>query len=80
MQGDRQASSSRPRHSSEWRPTTVNRATTGTAMKIPAIPSLAFQCYDERIATPFEWRFTKDDLAALMRKLDGGRTAPPVAA
>jgi hypothetical protein len=26
MQGDRQASSSRPRHSSEWRPTTVNRA------------------------------------------------------
>jgi hypothetical protein len=41
---------------------------------------LAFQCYYERVATPFEWRFTKDDLAALMRKLDSGRTAPPVAA
>jgi hypothetical protein len=31
---------------------------------------LAFQRYYESIATPFEWRFTKDDLAALMRKLD----------
>jgi len=41
---------------------------------------LAFQGYYESIATPFEWRFTKDDLAALMRKLDDGRTAPPVAA
>jgi hypothetical protein len=41
---------------------------------------LAFQGYYERVATPFEWRFTKDDLAALIRKLDSGRTAPPVAA
>ena len=29
--------------------------------------------YYESIATPFEWRFTKDDLAALMRKLDSRR-------
>jgi len=36
---------------------------------------LAFQSYYKSIATPFEWRFTKDDLAALMRKLDGGRVA-----
>jgi DDE superfamily endonuclease len=41
---------------------------------------LAFQSYYERIATPFEWRFTKDDLAALLRKLDRHATAPPVAA
>jgi hypothetical protein len=41
---------------------------------------LAFQGYYERIATPFEWRFTKDDLAALMRKLDAHVTALPVAA
>jgi hypothetical protein len=39
---------------------------------------LGFQRYYESIATPFEWRFTKDDLAALMQKLDfpplcGGR-------
>lgn len=31
---------------------------------------LAFQHYYESIAKPFEWRFTKDDLAELMRKLD----------
>ena len=30
---------------------------------------LGFQQYYEQIATPFEWRFTKDDLAALLRKL-----------
>jgi hypothetical protein len=30
---------------------------------------LAFERYYEAIATPFEWRFTKDDLHALMRKL-----------
>jgi DDE superfamily endonuclease len=40
---------------------------------------LAFQAYYESIARPFEWRFTKDDLAALIRKL-GDRTALPVAA
>ena len=40
---------------------------------------LAFQAYYESIAKPFEWRFTKDDLAALIRKL-GDRTALPVAA
>ena len=31
---------------------------------------LAFQDYYQSIATPFEWRFTKDDLAALLHKLD----------
>lgn len=41
---------------------------------------LAFQAHYERIARPFEWRFTKDDLAALIRKLDGHATALPVAA
>ena len=39
---------------------------------------LGFQRYYESIATPFEWRFTKDDLAALMRKLDSKTT--PLAA
>ncbi len=41
---------------------------------------LAFQAYYESIARPFEWRFTKDDLAALIRKLDGHATALSVAA
>jgi hypothetical protein len=40
---------------------------------------LGFQAYYESIASPFDWRFTKDDLAALLRKL-GERTAQPVAA
>jgi len=31
---------------------------------------LACERYDEAIATPFDWRFTKDDLQALMRKLE----------
>jgi hypothetical protein len=31
---------------------------------------LGFQRYYESIATPFEWRFTKNDLAALMQKLE----------
>jgi len=30
---------------------------------------LGFQRYYEELATPFEWRFTKDDLAAVLRKL-----------
>ncbi len=40
---------------------------------------LAFQAYYESIARPFEWRFTKDDLAALIRKLDGHATLPAAA-
>jgi hypothetical protein len=36
---------------------------------------LAFQNYYESIARPFEWRFTKDDLAALLRRLDANPTA-----
>jgi DDE superfamily endonuclease/Winged helix-turn helix len=35
----------------------------------------AFQTCYESIARPFEWRFTKDNLAALMRKLDGNPAA-----
>lgn len=41
---------------------------------------LAFQGYYEHLATPFEWRFTKDDLAVLMTKLDRHVTALPDAA
>jgi hypothetical protein len=41
---------------------------------------LAFQAYYESIAMPFEWRFTKDDLTALIRKLDDRATALPAAA
>ena len=41
---------------------------------------LGFERYYESIATPFDWRFTKDDLAALMRKLDGDTSALSVAA
>ena len=36
---------------------------------------LGFQRYYESIAAPFEWRFTKDDLAALMRRLDSDTSA-----
>ena len=36
---------------------------------------LGFQRYYEHIAAPFEWRFTKDDLAALLRKLDSKASA-----
>jgi hypothetical protein len=36
---------------------------------------LGFQQYWEAIATPFDWRFTKDDLAALIRKLDAHAAA-----
>ena len=28
-----------------------------------------FQQYDEQIATPFEWKFTKDDLNALLERI-----------
>jgi hypothetical protein len=30
---------------------------------------LAFQAGYEQVAQPFEWRFTRDDLARLMKKL-----------
>ncbi len=36
---------------------------------------LGFQQYWEAIATPFDWRFTKDDLGALIRKLDAHAAA-----
>ncbi len=41
---------------------------------------LGFQRYDESMATPFEWRFTKDDLATFLRKLDAEATALTAAA
>lgn len=31
---------------------------------------MAFQAYYENVATPFEWKFTKDDLRRLLAKLD----------
>jgi hypothetical protein len=40
---------------------------------------LAFQAHYESIATPFDWRFTRGDLAALMERLDDD-TATRVAA
>lgn len=36
---------------------------------------LGFQQYWEAIAAPFDWRFTKDDLGALIRKLDAHAAA-----
>jgi hypothetical protein len=36
---------------------------------------LAFERYDESIAAPFDWRFTKDDLDALMKKHDAAAVA-----
>jgi hypothetical protein len=41
---------------------------------------LAFQTYFESLATHFDWRFTRDHLAALLRKLDGNPTALAAAA
>jgi hypothetical protein len=39
---------------------------------LPALAQriLAFQLHYQRIARPFEWRFTRRDLAALLHKLD----------
>lgn len=36
---------------------------------------LAFERYYESIATPFGWQFTRDDLNALLRKLDAAPAA-----
>jgi hypothetical protein len=41
---------------------------------------LAFERYYQSIGTPFDWRFTRDDLRALMEKLDGRSAALPLAA
>ena len=41
---------------------------------------LHFQDYYESIATPFEWRFTRDDLATLLKKLDAKPTSLGAAA
>jgi hypothetical protein len=37
---------------------------------------LAFQLHYERTASPFNWRFTRTDLQALLTKLDSKRLAP----
>jgi transposase len=41
---------------------------------------LRFQEHYERIATPFKWKFTRDDLGCLLTKLEEKRNALPVAA
>jgi hypothetical protein len=40
---------------------------------------LAFQAGYEQAAQPFEWKFTRDDLARLMRKLAAQERSPPAA-
>jgi hypothetical protein len=37
---------------------------------------LAFQCHDERTASPFKWTFTRRDLNTLLAKIAGQRLAP----
>jgi hypothetical protein len=37
---------------------------------------LAFQIHYERTASPFKWTFTRNDLQALLAKLNGRRLAP----
>jgi hypothetical protein len=37
---------------------------------------LDFQQYYEQIATPFEWKFTKDDLNALLKRIADHETPP----
>jgi hypothetical protein len=41
---------------------------------------LSSQDYYDRIATPFQGRFTRDDLAAPMRKLGSDTSTPAVGA
>lgn len=41
---------------------------------------LRFQEHYEQMATPFDWRFTREDLARMMRKLPTQITAMPLAA
>jgi len=41
---------------------------------------LRFQEYYERMATPFDWRFTRDDLARLTKKFVADPTPLPIAA
>lgn len=40
---------------------------------------LAFQAAYEQAAQPFEWKFTRDDLARLMRKLAAQESGCPAA-
>ena len=41
---------------------------------------LQFQDYYEQLATPFEWKFTRDDLARLIKKLAAKSDSLPLAA
>jgi hypothetical protein len=41
---------------------------------------LGFQQYYENIAAPFQWKFTRDDLKAMMRKLHAQPTSLCLAA
>ena len=41
---------------------------------------LEFQDYYEQLATPFEWKFTRDDLARLIKKLTAKSDPLPLAA
>ena len=41
---------------------------------------LAFQDYYEQLAMPFEWKFTRDDLARLIKKLAAKSDPLPLAA
>ena len=46
-----------------------------TPNDFPSLPAvedrlLRFQEHYERLATPFEWKFTKDDLASLLARME----------
>jgi hypothetical protein len=41
---------------------------------------LQFQDYYEQLATPFDWKFTRDDLARLLKKLAAKSDPLPLAA
>jgi hypothetical protein len=41
---------------------------------------LAFQQHYEQLATPFEWKFTKDDLTALLKRITVHDDADPALA
>ena len=41
---------------------------------------LHFQDYYEQLATPFDWKFTRDDLARLIKKLAAKSAPLPLAA
>jgi hypothetical protein len=50
------------------------------SLQAVADPLLQFERRYEQIATPFEWKFTREDLAPLMAKLTAHDQSPPQAA